>query len=176
MYTHVALRMDACLHSINAACIVWNIEGGMNLKTKLNLSITNCLILKMKIQVTASYLKSDNKRPALTFPPAMFGCLNPNSGKCRSKPKTSLVTSFNSLPRLSGSKFVNFLFTARTSFSLSIAKLPYRYGLLGIVGAASWKPRRRWVASALQKGKIGDRVNGKYTTSNYRAANNYFYL
>ena len=75
--------MDAGFtHLINAACIVWNVEGGMNLKTKLNLSIANCLILKMKNQVTTSYLKSDNKRLALTFPPRMFGCLNPNSGKC----------------------------------------------------------------------------------------------
>ena len=46
---------------------------------------------------------------------------------------------------------VNFLFTVRKSFSLSIPKFPYKYGLLGREGAASWKPRRRWVASALQK-------------------------
>lgn len=120
---------------------------------KCELKKVNVLIKIVKIRIVTLvfffYLKSDNSRAGLTFPPGIFGCLKPSSGWCLSMPRTLLVTSFNSLPLLSGSKVVNFLFTVRKSFSLSIAKFPYKYGLLGIGGAASWKPRRRWVASAL---------------------------
>lgn len=97
------------------------------------------------------YLKSDNSRVGLTFATGKLWCLNPSSGRCWSMPRTLLVASFNSLPLLSGSKVVNFLFTDNKSFSFSIPKFPYKYGLLGSWGTASWKPRRRCVASALWK-------------------------